>query len=126
GTSSSVSALWRQHGAEVRRLEIVQYKALLRAEFDPDYYATCRATVDAETGFGFEGGARVNVAASFVQMATQAIARKHWFRGAERTAVLSQAVMFDLATTAGLYVQAREQAGGDAPRRHRRSHQNFS
>jgi methyl-accepting chemotaxis protein len=110
GTLSSVSALWRQHGADVRRVEIVQYKSLLRAEFDPDYYATCRATVDAETSFGFEGGARLNIAASFVQMATQAIAHKHWLGGSERTAVLSQAVMFDLATTAGLYVQVRERA----------------
>jgi methyl-accepting chemotaxis protein len=110
GTLSSVSALWRQHGAEVRRLEIIQYKALLQAEFDPDYYATCRATVDAETSFGFEGGARLNISASFIQMATEAIARKHWLRGSERTAVLSQAVLFDLATTAGLYVQVRERA----------------
>src|SRR5262249_40595126 len=109
-TLSSVSELWQRHGADIRRVEMGQFQALLRAEFDPAYYETCRATVEVEAGIGFEGGARLNCAASIIQLASQAIARESWFGGRGRIASLSQAVMFDLATTAGLFIQFRERA----------------
>jgi methyl-accepting chemotaxis protein len=105
---SSVSELWQRHGANIRRVEMAQFQALLRAEFDTAYFETCRTTVEVEAGYGFEGGARLNCAASLIQLASQAIARHSWFGGRGHIASLSQAVMFDLATTAGLFVQFRE------------------
>jgi methyl-accepting chemotaxis protein len=105
---SRVSELWQRHGAEIRRVEMAQFQALLRAEFDQAYFETCRTTVEVEAGFGFEGGARLNCGASLIQLASQAIARESWFNGRGRIASLSQAVMFDLATTAGLFIQFRE------------------
>jgi len=109
-TLSSVSELWQRHGAEIRRVEMAQFQALLRAEFDTAYFEICRATVEVEAGCGFEGGARLNCGASLIQLASQAIARKSWLGGRGRIASLSQAVMFDLATTAGLFIQFRERA----------------
>jgi methyl-accepting chemotaxis protein len=107
---SSVSELWQRHGANIRRVEMAQFQALLRADFDTAYFETCRTTVEMEAGYGFEGGARLNCAASLIQLASQAIARHSWVGGRGRIASLSQAVMFDLATTAGLFVQFRERA----------------
>ena len=107
---SSVSELWQRHGADIRRVELAQFHALLRADFDTAYFETCRTTVEVEAGYGFEGGARLNCAASLIQLASQAIARHSWLGGRGRIASLSQAVMFDLATTAGLFVQFRERA----------------
>ena len=42
---SHVSTLWQQYGAEMRRIEMAQFEALLRAEFDEAYLETARATV---------------------------------------------------------------------------------
>jgi hypothetical protein len=50
GTLSSVSALWQRHGADIRRVEMAQFQALLRAEFDKAYFETCRTTVEVEAG----------------------------------------------------------------------------
>jgi methyl-accepting chemotaxis protein len=107
---SRVSKLWQRHGADIRRVELTQFQALLRAEFDTAYFETCRTTAEVEAGFGFEGGARLNCAASLIQLASQAIARHSWLGGRAPIASLSQAVMFDLATTTGLFVQFRERA----------------
>jgi len=107
---SRVTELWKRHGADIRRVEMAQFQALLRAEFDKAYFETCRTTVEVEAGIGFEGGARLNCGASLIQLASQAIARHSWLGGRGRIASLSQAVMFDLATTAGLFIQFRERA----------------
>jgi len=105
---SHVSALWQQHGAEIRRIETAQLEALLSAEFDEAYLEMSRATVERETKLGFEGRARIHCGVSVIQMASQAIARKHWFGGSKRIATLSQAILFDLATTSTYYLQWRE------------------
>ena len=110
GKLSNVSVLWERHGADIRRIEMAQFEALLMAEFDAAYLATCRATVEQETAFGFEGGARLNCAASLIQMASQAIAQKFWLGGTVRIATISQTVMFDLATTSSYYLRLREKA----------------
>src|SRR5262245_37478121 len=68
---SRVSALWQQHGAEIRQLEMAQFDALLRAEFDDAYLETSRATAERETDLGFEGRARIHCGVSVIQMASQ-------------------------------------------------------
>jgi methyl-accepting chemotaxis protein len=100
-----VAAVWQQHGANMRRIEIVQFRSLLRVEFDAAYLETCRSTNEQETQLGLESRARMNCGAALIKSASQAIARKHRFAGAVHVAILSQAVMFDLATTSTYYLQ---------------------
>jgi methyl-accepting chemotaxis protein len=106
-----VGDLWRRHGAEMCRIETAQFTALLRAEFDTGYLEQCRATVEQETALGFEGRARLTCGAVLMRLAAPAIARQSWRGGAERTAVLSQAILFDLTTTSTYKLQSVESAG---------------
>ena len=105
-----VADLWRRHGAEIRRIEIDQFKALLTAKFDAAYLEQCRATIEAETALGFESRARVNCGAVLMATASKVIAREFWRGGVDRTAILSRAIMFDLATTSSYYLQIIENA----------------
>src|ERR1700674_1764858 len=104
-----VADLWRQHGSDMRRIEIAQFQTLLRAEFDARYIECCRNTIEQQTTLGFEGRARINCGVMVIRAASPIIARKFRFSGAvERTAILSQAIMFDLATTSTYHLQAVE------------------
>jgi hypothetical protein len=42
-----VAELWQRHGAEMRSIEIEQFRTLLAAEFDAAYLARCHATTEA-------------------------------------------------------------------------------
>ena len=108
-----VAAIYERHGDEIRRIEIAQFRALLKAGFDADYVETCRKTIEEETSFGFEGRARINCAAAVFRVAVAALAREHRFSSgklAERLRVLSQALFFDLANTSTFYLQQVEEA----------------
>jgi methyl-accepting chemotaxis protein len=106
-----VADLWRRHGAEMRRIETAQLKALLSAEFDEHYLETCRRTIEQESALGFEIRARINCTGLLIQTASQVIARRHRLGGAaERVAIVSQALMFDIATTATYFLQAADRA----------------
>ena len=109
-----VADLWRQHGSDILPIEIAQFRALLRAEFDIGYVECCRNTIEQETALGFEGRARIYAGTMLIKTASPIIARKYRFsRGAERMAILSQAIMFDLATTSTFYLRSAEQFGED-------------
>jgi methyl-accepting chemotaxis protein len=104
-----VAEVWGRHGAEVARIEVTQLQTLLTGEFDERYLETCRATTERETALGFEGRARMNCAGVLIKNASQAIARRHRFGGArERITIVSQALMFDIATTATFFLMATE------------------
>jgi len=105
-----VADLWQRHGAEMRRIEIEQFRSLLAAEFDAAYLARCRATTEEETALGFESRARINCGAILMRRASDMIARQYWRGGIERASVLSRAMMFDLATTSSYYLQIMEGA----------------
>jgi methyl-accepting chemotaxis protein len=105
-----VADLWQRHGAEMRRIEIEQFRALLAAEFDAAYLTRCHATTEEETALGFESRARINCGALLMRAASDMIARQFWRSGIERTAVLSRAIMFDLTTTSSYYLQIIEGA----------------
>ena len=109
----AVAALYRKHPNEIRRIELAQLRALLSANFDAEYIATCRKTVDEEADLGFEGRARINCTASLYRFAVDVLARKHRLSSstfARRSRVLSQALFFDLATTSTYYLQRVEKA----------------
>jgi methyl-accepting chemotaxis protein len=108
-----VAELWTRHGDDIRRIEMVQYRTLLRAEFDARYLETSRSTTDQETRLGFESRARVNCGAAVLRHAFHALGSGHRFRPSaltERMSVLAQAVMFDIATTSTFYLNLVEQA----------------
>jgi methyl-accepting chemotaxis protein len=104
-----VADVWQRHGSDIRRMEIAQFQTLLKAEFDAGYLEHCRRTIEQQIALGFESRARINCGAVIIKVASATIARKFRFsRAAERTAILSQAISFDLATTTTYYLQALE------------------
>ena len=108
-----VAAVYAKHANEMRRIELAQFRAMLRAEFDERYLESCRRTVEEETRFGFEGRARVNAGAAVYRVSIAQLARKHWLSPValvERARVLSQAIFFDIANTSTIFLQRTEQA----------------
>jgi methyl-accepting chemotaxis protein len=106
-----VADLWRRYGAEMRRIEQAQFDTLLLAEFDHRYLAASRSTIEREFALGFEIRARVNCAAAIIHAAAQKLRRQTAFsRRPERLDVLSQAILFDLATTYTDYLQMVDEA----------------
>ena len=109
----AVATTYKNHGAEFRRLEGAQFRALLAAEYDARYLECCHQTVERESTLGFEHRARLNCAGAVYRKAVTTLARKHRFAAgklAERLRVLSQAIFFDLATTSTFQLQRVEQA----------------
>ena len=105
-----VADLWQRHGSDMRRIEIAQFQTLLKAEFDVRYIECCRSTIVQQTALGFESRARINCGVAIIKEAATIIARKYRFSGAvERTAILSQAIMFDIATTSSFYLKMIEE-----------------
>jgi methyl-accepting chemotaxis protein len=103
-----VAEVYKRHSGEFRRIEIAQYRELLKAEFGTHYLDVCRNTIDEEAALGFEGRARMNSAAAVVRTAAHLLQRKHRFSSlvlGKRMDVLAQAVFFDLATTSTFYLQ---------------------
>jgi len=103
-----VAELYRRHGDDIRRIELVQFRALLDADFDARYVEACRRTIEQETALGFEARARIYCGAAVLRRAIDAFARRHRFRPAAiaaRTRILSQAILFDIATTSTYYLQ---------------------
>jgi methyl-accepting chemotaxis protein len=103
-----VAEVYRRNSDEFRRIEIAQYKELLKAEFSEVYLACCCSTIDRETELGFEGRARMNAAAAVLRTCIAALQRRHRFtpwKVAGEVHVLSQAVFIDLATTSTFYLQ---------------------
>ena len=103
-----VAEIYRQHGKEIREVEIAQFRALLSAEFGEHYLEVCRNTIEQETVMGFEGRARLNCGAAVLRHAIDAIGRKYWMIPSAistRVKILSQAIFFDIATTSTYFLQ---------------------
>ena len=103
-----VAEVYQKHGHEFRRIEISQYRELLKAEFGERYVARCRQTTDEQAELAFEGRARMNSAAAVLRVWIPVLRRKYRFapgRFADGLHVLSQAIFFDLATTSTFYLQ---------------------
>jgi methyl-accepting chemotaxis protein len=105
---TQVAETYRKHSSTFRRIEIGQFRELLKAEFGPQYLECCRNTIEQETKLGFEGRARMNSAAALLRTSLAILRREHRLspkRLAERIDVLSQAIFFDLATTSSFYLE---------------------
>jgi methyl-accepting chemotaxis protein len=103
-----VAEIYKLHSGEFRRIEIAQYRELLKADFGADYLNCCRSTIERESSLGFEGRARMNSAAAVIRTAIPVLQRQYRLspaRFAERLNVFSQALFFDLATTSTFYLQ---------------------
>ena len=113
-----VAETYQQSGHEFRRIEISQYRELLKAEFGEQYLERCRQTTDEQATLGFEGRARMNSAAAVLRVWIAVLKRKYRLapgRLADCLHVLSQAIFFDLATTSTFYLQ-RVRAANSARR----------
>jgi methyl-accepting chemotaxis protein len=105
---TQVAELYRKYGSEFRRIEISQFKELLKADFGPSYLNRCRETIEKESEHGFEGRSRMNSAAALMRTAIAVLRQKYRLSPAKlaaRIEVLSQALFFDLATTSTFYLQ---------------------
>src|SRR6187401_46118 len=103
-----VAEVYRRNSDEFRRVEVAQYKELLKAEFAEPYLECCRNTIDLESELGFEGRARMNAAAAVLRTSVAVLKHRYRFtpwKIADKVHVLSQAVFFDLATTSTFYLQ---------------------
>jgi hypothetical protein len=74
-----VAAVYAKHSGDIKRIEVTQFRAMLRAEFGAHYLECCRKTVEEETALGFEGRARINAGAAVFRIAIAALAKKHRF-----------------------------------------------
>jgi methyl-accepting chemotaxis protein len=104
----AVAKLYERHSHDFRRIEIAQFRELLKAEFGQQYLECCRNTIEQETTLGFEGRSRMNSAAAVLRSAIAVFKRRHRLsvnQFADRVNVLSQAMFFDLATTSTFYLQ---------------------
>jgi methyl-accepting chemotaxis protein len=107
-----VAALWARHGADMKRIEAGQFRAVLSASFDASYLEQSRETVRAESALGFESRARMNCAAALLRAGAEALARKYpvTAAAAKRTSLLARVMLFDLATTSTLHLASIEEA----------------
>jgi methyl-accepting chemotaxis protein len=107
-----VAALWAKHGADMKRVEAGQFRALLSGGFDASYLEACRQTVRAEAALGFESRARMNCAAVLLRASAKALARKYPVStgAAKRTSLLARVMLFDLATTSTIHLASIEEA----------------
>ena len=109
-----VAAIYAKHAADISRIEMAQFRAMLQAEFGAHYLECCRKTVEQETALGFEGRARINAGAAVLRHRHRCARAKSTASRpaalAERARVLSQAIFFDIANTSTIFLQRVEQA----------------
>jgi methyl-accepting chemotaxis protein len=102
-------AIFSQHEDLIRQTEVAQFRALMSGAFDNDYIETCRRTAQRYAALGLEGRARIYAGNVMLKAVFNMLAQKHRFFaaiGAERGKTLSQAIMFDIATTTTLHLEA--------------------
>ena len=102
-----------QHEDVIRGLEAAHFKALLGGEFDQQYVASCRRTVEQETAIGIDSRMRSS-AGNFVLCATlKALERKYPFsrhKVFERVAVVSRVIALDVSNAIALHREFSEDA----------------
>jgi methyl-accepting chemotaxis protein len=101
------------HRAQIRKLELAHFEALLSGALDERYIASCCKTVEEEVAIGFDGRVRSSSGNCVLRSALDALARKHRLSPgtvAERGKVVSQYIAFDIANAMSLHRAAAEQA----------------
>ena len=108
-TLPHVAAIYLQHKDEFKHTEMAQFQALMVGTFDANYFENCQSTAQKYKTFGISSRARIYLGCVVLRTVTNALIRKHRFSVstiAERTDVLCRAVMFDIAATATLHLEA--------------------
>ena len=93
----------------IRQIERMHFRALFCGTFDNDYIEACRKTVQQYATLGVQSRARVNVGLCVLKAALDAISRKHRLSPAtvaERRNIRLQSIMFDIAMTTTLHLEA--------------------
>jgi len=102
-----------QHRDLIKNLETAHYRILLGGDLDLRYAESCRYTVEREAALGVDARIRSSAGHFVLKAAAKALARKYRFaatRVAERAAVLSQVISFDVANAMTLHREAAERA----------------
>ena len=102
-------AIFCQHEDLIRQTEVAQFRALMSGAFDIDYIETCHRTAQRYAALGLEGRARIYAGNVMLKAVFDMLAQKHRFfaaTDAERGKTLTQAIMFDVATTTTLHLEA--------------------
>ena len=109
-----VAAVYAKHAADIKRIEVTQFRAMLQSDFGEHYLECCRKTVEAGDG------ARFRRPRPHQRRRRRVSGRRRCARGkalgsrppalAERARVLSQAIFFDIANTSTIFLQRVEQA----------------
>ena len=104
-----VAAIYLQHKDEFKHTEMAQFQALMVGTFDTDYFENCQRTVQKYKTFGISSRARIYLGSVVLRTVCNALIRRHRFSVptiTERTDVLCRAVMFDIAATTTLHLEA--------------------
>jgi methyl-accepting chemotaxis protein len=108
-----ISAIISRNSDLFKKLELAHFRALLGGKLDADYAESCRHTVAQEAAMGIDARMRSTAGSQVLQVALDALARKHRFSAAklaERVRVLSAVISFDVANAMTLHRQAAEKA----------------
>ena len=98
---------------DLKKLEVAHFKSLLTGRLDDDYVASCRKTVSEEAAMGLDARLRSSAGNAVLAAAIKVIARRHRFfadKIAERCALISRLIGFDVANAMSLHREAAENA----------------
>ena len=101
------------HRDFIKDLEIAHYRTLLGGKLDLRCAESCRNTVEQEAARGVDARIRISAGHFVLKAALPVLARKYRFSPAglaERAAVLSQVISFDVANAITLHQEAAERA----------------
>ena len=101
--------IFSTHRDLIRKMEVAQFQSLMSGTFDNSYIDSCRRTVEQYATLGIEGRARISVGTCVLRRALDVLARKHRFStatAARRRDIVLQAIMFDIAMTTTLHLEA--------------------
>lgn len=112
-TLPSVGNIVANNRALLQKLEAAHFKALLGGNLDAHYVDSCLRTVTQEAELGFDARLRSTAGTYVLKAALASLARKFRFSSAavaERGAMLSRIISFDIANAMTLHRQRAEQA----------------
>ena len=98
---------------DLKKLEVAHFESLLTGRLDDDYVASCRKTVSEEAAMGLDARLRSSAGNAVLAAAIKVIARRHRFfadKIAERCALISRLIGFDVANAMSLHREAAENA----------------
>lgn len=112
-TLPSVGHIVANNRVLLQKLETAHFKALLDGHLDSQYVESCLRTVTQEADLGFDARLRSTAGSYVLRAALAALARRYRFSSAmvaDRGAMLSRVISFDVANAMTLHRQRAEEA----------------